>query len=72
MWTTDTFLQNLASFSALKGQDRDNPTAVYPCMDGRTAVYIPEWRAARPYGPTNGRHEGELWGSRHVSHWILP
>ena len=25
MWTTDTFLQDLARFAALKGQDRDNP-----------------------------------------------
>ena len=28
MWTTDIFLQNLARFSALKGQDWDGPMAV--------------------------------------------
>ena len=28
MWTTDTFLQNLARFSVLKGQGCDRPTAV--------------------------------------------
>ena len=44
MWTTDTFLQNLARFSALKGQDRDVPTAV--------------WKSPRPSGRTHGRMDG--------------
>ena len=34
MWTTDTFLQNLDRFSALKGQGQDNPTATNRPMAG--------------------------------------
>ena len=38
MWTTDTFLQNLARFSALKGQGGEGPMAVGtdPRPSGRT------------------------------------
>ena len=34
MWTTDTFLENLARFSVLKGQGWDGPTAVSVGLDG--------------------------------------
>ena len=64
MWTTDTFLENLARFSALKGQECERPTAVgsdprpsgrtHGRRDGPTAVGTDP----RPSGRTHGRRDG--------------
>ena len=64
MWTTDTFLQNLARFSVLKGQGVDRSTAVgrdprpsrgtHGLREGPTAFE----RDPRPSGRTHGRRGG--------------
>ena len=53
MWTTDTFLENLARFSALKGQECERPTA-HGRRDGPAAVGT----GPRPSGRARGRRDG--------------